>query len=439
MTRQGEKIKSDDGRGGMEVAGESPRSILSSSLLDPTNDFNSRYRAARAYMDELAKPIGSLGRLEDHASRLCALLRSATPSVDDVVCLIFAADHGIAGNAVDGGGMDCSSYPRSVTRKVLMGLERGMAGASVLARANGVHLRVVDVGLASSSPSEEWGEGEEDGEEEDVDMPTTIPRLWSGDSVVRHPSDGTLGVSGGTRNFCAADAMTNDDVDRCLSIGRTETSKFINDARADMVIFGEVGIGNTTTSGALIAALCGISDARSLCGTGSAPYSDGIDDDVDDDDVRAMIISKKASIIDLAMRRHPSLVGDPRGALRAVGGAEIASIVGGMLECSSRDVPVLVDGYIVTTSAMIASMIDPLVTRLLIFATKSTEVGQRVALDEIRRIASANDVPPPVMPALDMRLRMGEATGALLAVPLIRSACAIVTELATLNEVLSLK
>jgi nicotinate-nucleotide--dimethylbenzimidazole phosphoribosyltransferase len=398
----------------------SRRVELDAILIDPTCDYATRYDAVRAYLDALAKPIGSLGHLEEYACRLCSLKRSSSPNIDNVACLIYAADHGIAGNANDEGGMDCSSYPRSVTRKVLEGLNAGIGGASVLARANGATLRVIDVGLAASPNA-------------------ATSTAWSRDSVVRHPSDGSPGVCGGTSNFCVRDAMTELDVENCMRIGRDETSNFVREIDADVVVFGEVGIGNTTTCSALISALCGVSDPSSVCGTGSAPppsSSSSSDGDAD-------IISKKSSIIDMAMRRvrenlQIPLANDPILALRAVGGAEIASIVGGMLECSMRDMPILVDGYIVTTCAMISCMIDPSVCRLLMFATRSTEVGQLMALDVIRDIARSHDLPLPPMPALDMGLRMGEATGALLALPLIRSACSIVAELATLDEVLGL-
>jgi nicotinate-nucleotide--dimethylbenzimidazole phosphoribosyltransferase len=379
---------------------------LAATLSDPASDFARRYDSVRSYLDALAKPVGSLGSLEDFAARISALQRSATPSVDVAACVIFAGDHGIAKDACEGGA-NCSSYPQAVTAKVAVALDRGIAGASVLARANGAILRVVDVGLADPPP--EWVGG-----------------------VVRSSAGG---VRGGTGNFCAGDAMTPDEVDRCVQIGRAETSAFVDEVGADIVVFGEVGIGNTTTSSALLAALCGAEDVASLCGTGSSTTHDGIDEDD--------VVGKKVSIIEEAMRYHRggtshALRGEPTRALAAVGGAEIAAMVGGILECSDRDLPVLVDGFIVTTAAMIACMMDPSASRVLLFATRSAERGQVVALGAVRDIATSGRFPAPAPPALDMGLRMGEATGALLAVPLVRSACAVVSELATLNEVLSL-
>ena len=181
----------------------------------------------------------------------------------------------------------------------------------------------------------------------------------------------------------------------------------------------------------MLAALTGTKDLKSLCGVGASTNRDGVND---------AAVAKKVTIIDEAMRYHETtqFLGKPLLALQKVGGTEIAALVGGMLECSEKDIPVLVDGFMVTTAAMIACQMDPTVTKLLIFATQSTEKGQTVALNEIGGIARLNNIPAPVMPALNMQLRMGEATGALLAIPLVKSACAVVSDLATLNEVLGL-
>lgn len=381
---------------------------LAKTLIDPNLDFTQRYNAVRSYLDSLAKPVGSLGSIEDFAARIAALQRSATPKVHNPVCLIFAADHGVAKDRSEG-GMNCSLYPQAVSRKVVEALDRGIAGASVLARCNNVSLRVIDVGLA--------------------DGPTDCHYDWS-QTIVRS-SENTRILRGGTKNFCIGCAMSDVEVEQCILVGRRETSKFIDEMESDIVIFGEVGIGNTTTSSALIVALCGI-DVKSVCGTGASITRDGIDNDV---------IAKKISIIEEAMAYHTAattLKGAPLSSLAAVGGAEIAAIVGGILEATDRDIPILVDGFIVSTAAMIACHINPFVTRNLVFATQSTERGQPVALDVINEIAKSNNIPTPSPPALTMNLRMGEGTGALLAIPLVRSACAVVAELATLNEVLGL-
>ncbi|KAL9185087.1 hypothetical protein ACHAXT_002864 [Thalassiosira profunda] len=372
---------------------------------DPAQTFSQRYHAVRAYLDALAKPVGSLGSLEDYAARIAALQRSATPKIAKAACLIFAGDHGVAKDKSEG-GENCSSYPQAVSRKVLEGLDHGVAGASVLARCNDVALRVIDVGLADGPTAYEWKS-----------------------DVVRSSEKS---VKGGTKNFCKGFAMTEAEVSRCLVVGLEETHAFIMETKADVIVFGEVGIGNTTTSSALIAALTE-EDADSLCGTGASTTRDGINDEV---------VNKKVAIVKEAMERHwpaKGQISPARAALASVGGAEIVAMVGGMLEAADQDIPVLVDGFIVTTAAMIACMMDSKVARVLLFATQSTERGQAAALAKIDEIAKANDIPPPAAPTLNMNLRMGEATGALMAVPLARSACAIVSELATLDEVLGIK
>ena len=193
----------------------SESAALSKTLTDPGRNFASRYDAVRSYLDSLAKPVGSLGSLEDFSACIAALQRTAEPDVDRSACLIFAADHGVAKDGSEG-GRNCSSYPQAVSRKVLEGLDRGIAGASALAKCNGVALRVIDIGLADGPAEYEW----------------------SGE-VVRS-SEGK--VKGGTMNFCEGCAMTEEEVERCIQSGRKETGKFVEDVGASIVLFGEVGI-----------------------------------------------------------------------------------------------------------------------------------------------------------------------------------------------------
>ena len=372
---------------------------LEAFLNDEQHDFTERYDAVRDFLDSLAKPVGSLGTLEDWASRLAALQKRMKPQVENVACLIFAADHGVAKDVKDG-GMSCSAYPSSVSEKVAIGLDNGLAGASVLSKYNNVSLRVIDVGLATDSE-------------------------WSGE-IVRSAENKVIG---GTKNFCKGNAMTSEQVEHCILAGRSETGKAIDELGCNVVLFGEVGIGNTTTSATLISALTG-KDAEELCGSGASISRDGIN---------AEVVKKKVSIVKEAMKYHgaSSMNGQPYKSLKAVGGAEIAAITGGILEATERSVPVLIDGFICTTAAMIACHINPIASRAILFATESTEKGQTIALEEIAKIALANGFPAPEAPALRMKLRMGEGTGALTAVPLLRSACGILS-MGTLQQVLSL-
>ena len=370
---------------------------LEAVLNDENHDFTEKYDAVRNYIDSLAKPVGSLGTLEDWASRVAALQNRVMPQADNVACLVFAASHGVAADVKDG-GMNCSAFPSSVTEKVVIGLDNGLAGASALSKCNNVDLRVIDVGLAT-----------------DLD--------WSA-GVVRSSENKMIG---GTKNFCKENAMTGDQVEKSMLDGRRETSRAIDDLGATTIVFGEVGIGNTTTSAALLACLTG-KDPTELCGSGASTTRDGVNTEV---------LKKKVLIVKEAIQHHGTMKGQPHKALKAVGGLEIAAIVGGILESTERNVAVIVDGFICTTAAMIACQINPTTSRALLFATESTEKGQTIALQEITKIALANGFPPPESPALCMKLRMGEGTGALAAVPLLRSACAMLS-MGTLEEVLSL-
>lgn len=375
-------------------------SSLQSALLDDEQSFSSLYDSARAYLDTLAKPVGSLGTLEDWAARLAVLQRSSKPTANNIVCLIFAGDHGVAKDK-DHGGAKCSAYPQSVTQKVLEGLENNMAGASVLAASNNVEIRVVDVGLAA-----------------DVKAAEVV-------IVSKHK------INGGTNNFCNEPAMSKTEVEKCILSGREETKRFVKDNKADVLVFGEVGIGNTTTSSALIASLTG-EPIESLCDSGATLHRTGGDNS---------IIANKINIVKEALKYHGAkkMIDKPLLALENVGGAEIAAIAGGIIEASENNIAVLVDGFIVTTAAMIACLISPAACRVLLLATRSTERGQCVAIKAIQDIAKKHGIPALSEPALNMSLRMGEATGGLVAVPILRSATAIFSEMATLEAVLNLK
>ena len=381
--------------------------LLQSKLIDPNNDFSDRYNAAWSYMDSLAKPVGSLGTLEEWGCRLAAIQRSAKPSIKKVCCIIFAADHGVAKSKSDGGA-ECSAYPQSVTEKVLTALAHRVAGAAILSKQNNVSLQIVDVGVASSANA-------------------------SDRNGVKVSSSDDQKVIGGTKNICIGPAMSKEEMETCIQVGRNEVRKIsVNDKNINLLVLGEIGIGNTTTSSTLFAALTDES-IEVLVGSGATTTRDGISEET---------IAKKIEIIEDALSHHGKMIikkdGDsPLKALMNVGGAEIAAIVGSILEASDQNIPVLVDGFIVTTAAMIACLISSKATRILMFATKSTELGQQIALEKIQKIAKRHV--PISLPALDMGLRMGEATGALTVVPLVRSAAAIFSELGTLDSILKLE
>jgi len=381
--------------------------IKAENLMKKASSFQERYDVVRNYLDALAKPVGSLGTLEDWAARVAALQRTTRPTITNPSCLIFAADHGCAASIEDD-GEGCSSYPQSVTRCVLHGLDNGLGGASVLAACNNVSLDVVDVGVCGTTKG--------------------------GDDAVVIAS--THKLPNGTRNMCTTNAMTRIEVDQCILAGRTQVQQQKSKLNCNLMLFGEVGIGNTTTSSALIAALT-LASVESVCGGGATLSRDA----------DQTVVNKKIQIVNKALRTHYDITTTTNSknknnhdkamdALVKLGGAEIAAMVGAMLEASKHDIPILVDGFIVTTAALIAVHISPDASRVMLFSSKSSEQGQAVAIDAIRTIAREHDIPVPVLPALSMGLRMGEGTAALLAVPLVKGAVKVLCDLGSLQEVL---
>ena len=372
----------------------SPRQVASDIITSSDATFAERYEAAQGYLDALAKPVGSLGTLESWAAKLSVLQRTTKPSADKAACLIFAGDHGVA-KAPEEGGEGCSLFPQAVTRAVLLGLEREVAGASVLAKANGVELKVIDAGVAG---------GPMDGKVI-YSCPDKLPN--------------------GTRNFCKEPAMTAEECARCIKIGRSSLAEAIEKHSVNVVALGEVGIGNTTSSSALIAALTGQS-VETVCG-GGAFAARTINKDA---------VTKKIDIVTRALNRYSRVSMPAAVALANLGGAEIAALVGAMLEAADRNVAVLVDGFIATAAALVAVSMSPNVCHVLFLTSNSAEKGQRAAIDKIQAIATENDVPVPASPVLSMNLRMGEGTAALLSVPILQSAAAVMQDMATIQDIL---
>ena len=382
-----------------------PKTNAGHVLALSTSTFRERFNAVQAYLNVLAKPVGSLGTLEVWAARLAALQRTLKPNADKVACLIFAGDHGVAA-APDAGGEGCSAYPQAVTQSVLVGLHRGVAGASVLANANNVTLRVVDVGviLGNDNPFRDS----------------------------KYVSSSSQKLIKGTRNFCMEPAMSAEECERCIAIGRNSLIEFVEQTGCRVVVLGEVGIGNTTSASALVAALTGKLTTE-VCGAGAYATRD----------VSEAVIVKKISIVEKALVKHFGSDEKKQTKLQVadvlakLGGAEIAAMVGALLEASSRDIAVLVDGFIATVATLLAVAISPNVCHVLFFASQSAEPGQRAAIEGIREIADANKIPMDEYPVLAMNLRMGEATGALLAVPILRCSATVLTDMATIEDILS--
>lgn len=316
---------------------------------------NAAYAAARTLSDGQAKPTGSLGRLEELAAWAAAVQGFCPPrQFEDVRVDVFAGDHGVAASGV-------SAYPSAITAAMVRGIAAGRAGVSALAAANGVRVAVHDIAVATDFP----------------DLP----------GVGRHK------VRRSSAPIQLADAIAADQ---------------IADG-AQLLIAGDLGIGNTTIAAALIAASLGV-PAAAVTGRGT-----GIDDES---------LDHKEAIIDAALARvGERRLKDPVQVLTALGSADLAAGVGYITGAARRGVPVLVDGVIAAAEALIAEHYAPGTKAWLQAGHRSTEPGQALALDRLG-----------LRPLVDLGMHLGEGSGAVMAVPVLRSAVAALTGVALLAD-----
>lgn len=325
--------------------------------------------AAEARQGQLTKPPGSLGALEALAVRLAALQATDRPCGYNAPIVLFAADHGIAAQGV-------SAYPSDVTVQMLHNFANGGAAIAVLAKELRVGLTVVDVGTLAGAEI----------------AGVVVDKMRRG-----------------TRDFSREPAMDEEELAHALGAGRRAIAQATADG-ADLVILGEMGIGNTTAAAAIASALLG-ARAQDIVGAGT-----GLDEDS---------IVRKGRIIDAALSLHGLDRRDPSAlaALRCVGGLEIAALVGALIAAAQAGVPVLVDGFIVTAAALAAVRINPSCVPWLLYSHRSAERGHRLILDALG-----------AEPILDLKLRLGEGSGAALALPVLRLACALHGKMATFDE-----
>ncbi|ACD97377.1 nicotinate-nucleotide--dimethylbenzimidazole phosphoribosyltransferase [Trichlorobacter lovleyi] len=319
-------------------------------------------------LDNKTKPLGSLGRLEEFACRLVAITGQEQPDLSRKAIFTFAADHGVTEEGV-------SLYPREVTAQMVFNFLRGGAGVNVLARHAGAEVRVVDVGV----------------DHDFENCPGLVHRK----------------VARGTRNFCTGPAMTTDETAAALLVG-IDLAAQCKAEGIGLVGTGEMGIGNTTPSSAIIAAIGGFEVAQvTHRGTGIADQA----------------LANKIKVIERGLALHRPDPAKPLEVLAAVGGLEIAAIAGLVLGCAAERIPVIVDGFISTAGALIASELHPQVRDYLFAAHQSVEVGHRFMLERTG-----------LRPILDLDLRLGEGTGAALAMPLIEAGARILAEMATFEQ-----
>jgi nicotinate-nucleotide--dimethylbenzimidazole phosphoribosyltransferase len=321
--------------------------------------------AARQRLDSLTKPRGSLGRLEELAVRLVVITGNPMPRLDAPVIFTLAADHGVAAEGV-------SAYPQAVTAQMVENFARGGAAVNVLARHVGARVVVANFGVAS-----QLGE---------------------------HAGILSRSIGPGTRSITKGPAMTRDEAIRAI----VEGAALVDAAAPDCVGTGEMGIGNTTAASALTAALTG-ADPAMVTGRGT-----GVADDV-------WVAKVEAVRRALAVNRPDA--GDVLGVLTAVGGFEIAGLVGVVLAAAARRVPVVLDGFIATAAGLVAARLAPAARSYLIAAHRSAEPGHVRVLEALG-----------LTPYLELGMRLGEGTGAALGIGLLRAALACYGEMATFKD-----
>ncbi|WP_051968101.1 nicotinate-nucleotide--dimethylbenzimidazole phosphoribosyltransferase [Brevibacillus thermoruber] len=333
--------------------------------IEPLNE--AAAAEARRRVDQLTKPLGSLGRLEELAVRLAAMTGSALPSVTPPGVLVFAADHGVTAEGV-------SAYPQEVTAQMVANFAAGGAAINVFSRQIGALLHVVDVGVAA-----------------DVEA----PGVWR------------KKIRPGTGNLLREEAMTPEEAERAVQVG-LECAGAIVDEGAKLLIIGEMGIGNTTASSALLAALTG-TEPDELVGRGT-----GVGD---------AAWERKKAVVKQALARHRPDPARPLEALAKVGGLEIGAMAGAVLGAAARRIPVLVDGFISTVAALLAVRLCPGAADYLIAGHRSQEPGHLHALRALGK-----------EPLIDLGLRLGEGSGAAVAFPIVEAATRMIREMATFES-----
>ncbi len=325
--------------------------------------------AARRRQAQLVKPAGSLGRLEELGVRLAAMAGRCPPPVpDSPAVLVAAGDHGVVAQGV-------TPWPQSVTSAMIGAMTAGVAAVNAIAGVIGAEVQLLDVGVAAAPPP--------------------------------HPMVRAANVRRGTADLAVEQAMTRGQAARALLAG-AEAAGALLDAGADLLVTGDMGIGNTTPAACLTAAFTGRAPSA-VTGRGT-----GIDD---------ATWELKVKVVARALARHAPDPGDPLGALASVGGLEHAALAGLLLAGAARRVPVLLDGVNANAAALVACALEPRVTGFLIAGHRSVEPGAGVALDHLG-----------LTPLVDLQMRLGEGTGALLAVPIVRAAAAVLGGMATFAE-----
>ena len=327
-------------------------------------------QALQHKLDHKTKPLGSLGRLEQLALRIGQILGTESPRLEQPQMVVFAGDHGLAARGV-------SAFPSDVTWQMVENFLAGGAAVSVLARQHGLALTVVDCGVARD----------------------IAPRA----AVPGQPQLLVRKVAAGTQDASAGPAMTAAQCAQALENG----IDVVRGLPGNALLLGEMGIGNTSVASLLLSRLCGVS-LQDCTGAGT-----GLD---------ATGVARKRAVLAQALAVNEGAV-NPLDALAALGGFEVATLVGAVLQASSERRVIVVDGFITSAAVLVAARLQPHVLQRCVFAHGSAEPGHAHMLAHLQ-----------AEPLLDLGLRLGEGSGAALAWPLLQSACAVLAEMASFES-----
>ena len=321
----------------------------------------------KLHLADLTKPPGSLGVMEEIALLVAGITGKAKPQIRKKTSILMAADHGVVEEGV-------SAYPAEVTAQMVLNFLNGGAAINVLARHVGAELAVMDLGVASDLPDH--------------------PLLWK------------RKVAYGTANMAREAAMTEEQALAAIKNGYDLAEHFIKQG-SDLIGTGEMGIGNTTASTALLVHFAGV-PVRQVTGRGT-----GVDDER---------LKLKIGAIEKALHLHKPPLDAPLKALAALGGLEIAGLVGVFIACAVNRIPAIVDGFISAAAALVATRLHPGIREYMLASHLSEEPGHRLMLDLIG-----------IKPVLHMRMRLGEGPGAALAMQIVEASLKILNEMATFS------
>jgi nicotinate-nucleotide--dimethylbenzimidazole phosphoribosyltransferase len=327
------------------------------------------FESVRKEFDGLAKPVGSLGKLENIAAQIAGITHSHTPTIDPAAIALFGADHGIAADD------SVTPWPQAITGMMLEVMGDKKAAVSVLADVADVYVQIINVGAMADSKS---------------------------------PNVRNERVASGTQDIRTSDAMSEAVARAALEVG-AQTAERLIAGGSRCLVTGEVGIANTTPSAVLIAHFTQTS-AEQVTGRGS-----GIDDQT---------YARKVEIVSQLVEKTKNEK-DPVKTLAKIGGIEITALVGFILRAASLQIPVVLDGVITLAAATVARAISPDISQFLIAGHCSSEPGSRIAITHLE-----------LQPILDLELRLGEGTGALLSIPIIRASCQALSRMARIADLL---